>query len=86
MTFIYSISAWVPPWLIGIITMVVPTLLVLAVYRWFTRRLIRLAGRHSPFLQRLLARGQGPASVILVIVVSGAALAGARFPGGSSTG
>ena len=80
MTFIHSISAWVPPWLIGIITMVVPTLLVLAVYRWFTRRLIRLAGRHSPFLQRLLARGQGPASVILVIVVSGAALAGARFP------
>ena len=80
MTFIHSISAWVPPWLIGVITMVVPTLLVLAVYRWFTRRLIRLAGRHSPFLQRLLARGQGPASVILVIVVSGAALAGARFP------
>ena len=80
MTFIHSISAWVPPWLIGVITMVVPTLLVLAVYRWFTRRLIRLAGRHSPFLQRLLARGQGPASVILVIVVSGVALAGANFP------
>jgi small-conductance mechanosensitive channel len=60
--------------------MVVPTLIVLAVYRWFTRRLIRLAGRYSPFLQRLLARGQGPASLILVIFVSGAALAGARFP------
>jgi len=80
MTFIHSISAWVPPWLIGVITMVVPTLLVLAVYRWFTRRLIRLAGRYSPFLQRLLARGQGPVSVILVIVVCGVALAGANFP------
>ena len=80
MTFIHSISAWVPPWLIGVITMVAPTLLVLAVYRWFTRRLIRLAGRYSPFLQRLLARGQGPASLILVIVVCGVALAGANFP------
>ncbi|MBV8400122.1 MAG: mechanosensitive ion channel family protein [Acetobacteraceae bacterium] len=80
MTFIHSISSWVPPWLIGVITMVVPTLIVLAVYRWFTRRLIRLAGRYSPFLQRLLARGQGPASVILVIVVCGVALAGVNFP------
>ena len=80
MTFIHSISSWVPPWLIGVITMIVPTLIVLLVYRWFTRRLIRLAGRYSPFLQRLLARGQGPASLLLVIIVSGAALAGARFP------
>ena len=80
MTFIHSISTWVPPWLIGVIMMIVPTLIVLVVYRWFTRRLIRLAGRYSPFLQRLLARGQGPASLILVIVVSGVALAGANFP------
>ena len=80
MTFMHSISSWVPPWLIGVITMIVPAIVVLAVYRWFTRRLIRLAGRYSPFLQRLLARGQGPASLILVIVVSGAALAGANFP------
>ena len=80
MTFIHSISSWVPPWLIGIVTMIAPAIIVLVVYRWFTRRLIRLAGRYSPFLQRLLARGQGPASLILVIVVSGAALAGARFP------
>ena len=79
MTFLDSISSWVPPWLIGVITMVVPTLIALAVYRWFNRRLIRLAGRYSPFLQRLLARGQGPASLILIIVVSGAALAGAHF-------
>jgi small-conductance mechanosensitive channel len=79
MTFLHSISSWVPPWLIGVTTMVVPTLIVLAVYRWFNRRLIRLAGRYSPFLQRLLARGQGPASLILIIVVSGAALAGAHF-------
>jgi small-conductance mechanosensitive channel len=80
MTFLHSVWSWVPPWLIGILTLVVPTIVVLAVYRWFTRRLIRLAGRYSPFLQRLLARGQGPASLILVIVVSGAALAGANFP------
>jgi small-conductance mechanosensitive channel len=80
MTFIHSISSWVPPWLIGIVTIIAPAIIVLLIYRWFTRRLIRLAGRYSPFLQRLLARGQGPASLILAIVVSGAALAGARFP------
>ncbi len=80
MTFIHSISSWVPPWLIGVITMIVPVIIALVIYRWFVRRLIRLAGRYSPFLQKLLSRGQGPASLILVIVVSGAALAGAHFP------
>jgi small-conductance mechanosensitive channel len=60
--------------------MVVPVIVALVIYRWFVRRLIRLAGRYSPFLKTLLSRGQGPASVILVIVVSGAALAGAHFP------
>ena len=80
MTFIHSISAWVPPWLIGVITIIVPAIVVLVIYRWFTRKLIRLAGRYSPFLQRLLARGQGPASLILVIFVSGPALAGANLP------
>ncbi|HEX3416793.1 MAG TPA: mechanosensitive ion channel family protein, partial [Stellaceae bacterium] len=80
MTFIHSISSWVPPWLIGVITMIVPVIVALVIYRWFVRRLIRLAGRYSPFLQKLLSRGQGPASLILVIVVSGAALAGAHFP------
>ena len=73
MTFIHSISSWVPHWLIGLITMIVPAIVALVVYRWFTRRLIRLAGRYRPFLQRLLARGQGPASLLLVIVVSGVA-------------
>jgi small-conductance mechanosensitive channel len=80
MSFIDSILSWVPSWVIGVITIVVPAVVALVVYRWFTRRLIRLAGRYSPFLQRLLARGQGPASLILVIVVSGVALAGAKFP------
>ncbi len=79
MTFIHSISSWVPPWLIGVITMIIPAAVVLLIYRWFTRRLIRLAGRYSPFLQRLLARGQGPVSVIIVIVVAGIGLAGAHF-------
>ena len=80
MTIIHSILSWTPHWLVGLITMIVPAIVVLLIYRWFTRRLIRLAGRYSPFLQRLLARGQGPASLFLVIVVSGVALAGANFP------
>jgi small-conductance mechanosensitive channel len=80
MSFIDSIPSWVPAWVIGVITMIMPAIVALMVYRWFTRRLIRLAGRYSPFLRTLLARGQGPASVILVIVVWGVALAGANFP------
>src|SRR5712675_1911730 len=80
MTLIASILSWIPPWIVGAAIMIVPALIVLVIYRWFTRRLIRLAGRYSPFLQRLLARGQGPASLILVIFVSGVALAGAKFP------
>ena len=80
MAWIDAISSWVPHWIIGVIIIVVPAMIALAVYRWFIRRLIRLAGRYSPFLQMLLSRGQGPASVILVIVVSFAALAGANFP------
>src|SRR5258708_3738970 len=80
MTFIDSISSWVPPWLIGVITMIVPVIVALVIYRWFIRRLIRLAGRYSPFLQKLLARGQGPVSLILIVIVAGAALAAANFP------
>jgi small-conductance mechanosensitive channel len=79
MAFLNSILSWVPHWVVGLVTMVVPALVVLFIYRWFIRRLIRLAGRYSQFLQKLLARGQGPASAIIVIVVSGLMLAGAQF-------
>src|SRR5260370_1401651 len=80
MTFIDSISSWVPPWLIGVITMIVPVIVALVIYRWFIRRLIRLAGRYSPFLQKLLARRRGPESPILIGVVAGAARAAPNFP------
>jgi small-conductance mechanosensitive channel len=81
MTFIGSISSWVPTWVIGVVAMVVPAAVAVLIYRWFNRRLIRLAARYSPFLQRLLARGQGPASVIIVVIVAGIGLAGADFSG-----
>jgi small-conductance mechanosensitive channel len=80
MTWIHSISSWVPAWLVGAVTIIVPAIVVLALSRWIIRRLMRLAGRHSPFLQRLFARSQGPVSLMLVTLVSGIALAGARFP------
>lgn len=78
------IHEWVPHWVIGMVIMIVPALIVLSIYRWFTRRLIRLAGRFSPFLQTLLARGQGPASTFVVVLVLGAALPAARFPYGTA--
>ena len=71
--------AVIPSWVLGVLIMIVPALVVLAIYRWLTRWLIRLAGRHSPFLQRLLQRGQGPASAFVVIFALGAALPAARF-------
>ena len=80
MTWIHSISSWVPAWLVGAVTIIVPAIIVLVLSRWIIRRLMRLAGRYSPLLQRLLARSQGPASLMLVTIVSGIALAGARFP------
>ena len=80
MTLIASILSWIPPWIIGAIIMIASAVLVLAIYRWFTGRLIRLAGRFSPFLQTLLARGQRPASVIVVIIALGLALPAAQFP------
>jgi len=74
-----SILSWIPYWIIGTIIVMVPALIALAIYRWFTRRLIGLAGRYSPFLKTLLARGQGPASAIVVIIVAGLALPTAGF-------
>src|SRR5215472_1724836 len=80
MTLIDSMLSWIPPWVIGAVIILVPPAIALTVYRWFTRRLIRLAGRHSSFLQQLLARGQGPASAIIIIIVAGLALPGANLP------
>jgi small-conductance mechanosensitive channel len=71
--------AVIPSWVLGVLVMIVPALVVLAIYRWLTRWLIRFAGRHSPFLQRLLQRGQGPASVFVVIFALGVTLPAARF-------
>jgi small-conductance mechanosensitive channel len=81
MNLIESILSWIPHWVIGAIVMIAPAAIALAIYRWFTRRLIRLAGRYSPFLKTLLARGQGPASVIVAITVAGLALPVANFEG-----
>ncbi len=69
----------IPSWVLGAIIMIVPALVALAVYRWLTRWLIRLAGRKSPFLRRLLESGQGPASAFVVTFALGAALPAARF-------
>jgi small-conductance mechanosensitive channel len=79
MTLIKSMLDWIPHWIIGAVIIIVPAIAAVATYRWFTRRLIRLAGRYSSFLQQLLARGQGPASAVVLIIVAGVALPGARL-------
>jgi hypothetical protein len=80
MTLTEFVATRMPAWVIGAIIMIVPAALVLVAYLWFIRRLIRLAGRYSPFLQKLLARGQSATSTILVIIALGLALPAANFP------
>jgi small-conductance mechanosensitive channel len=80
MTLTEFVDTRMPAWVIGAIIMIVPAALVLVAYLWFIRRLIRLAGRYSPFLQKLLARGQSATSTILVIIALGLALPAANFP------
>ena len=79
MTLIKSMLAWIPHWIISAVIIIVPAIAAVAAYRWFTHRLIRLAGRYSLFLQQLLARGQGPASAVVLIIVAGLALPGANL-------
>jgi small-conductance mechanosensitive channel len=69
----------IPWWVLGAVIMIAPALVVLAIYRWLTRWLIGLAGRKSPFLSRLLQRGQGPASALVVIFALGLGLPAAGF-------
>jgi small-conductance mechanosensitive channel len=70
---------WIPHWIIGPTVMVVPAVLALLLYRWFTGRLGRLAAQFSPFLQQLLLRDRGPASALVVLTVLGIALPAASF-------
>ena len=70
----------IPSWVVGAVIMIVPALVVLAIYGWLARRLIHLAGRLSPFLQRLLERGHRLASAFVAIFALGLALPAARFP------
>lgn len=79
MHFLDQLFLMVPNWVRGTIIMIVPAVVVLALYRWFMGRIIRLAGRVSPFLMALLARGQGPTSLLLLIFALGATLPGAGF-------
>jgi small-conductance mechanosensitive channel len=71
--------AMIPSWVVGAVTMIVPALMVLAIYRWLARWLIGLAGRVSAFLQHLLLRGQAAACAFAVIIAVGAALPAEQF-------
>jgi small-conductance mechanosensitive channel len=69
----------IPSWVFGVVIMVVPALVVLAIYGLLTRWLIGLAGRRSPFLERLLQCGQAPARAFVVILTLAVALPAANF-------
>jgi len=71
--------AMIPSWVVGAVIMIVPMLIVLAIYRRLTRWLIGFAGRKSAFLQQLLQRGHAAASSLVVIFALGAALPAAQF-------
>jgi len=71
--------AMIPDWLVGAVTMIVPAITVLAIYRRLARWLIERAGRVSAFLQQLLLRGQAAACAFVVISALGAALPAEGF-------
>ena len=80
MRIVQTVAAWVPDWLIGLAIMAGAALIVFIAYRWFIGRLVRLTARRSPFLHKLLQRGQLPVGAVVIILALGAALPGARFP------
>jgi small-conductance mechanosensitive channel len=70
----------IPAWIVSIVILLGPALLVLLVYRWLTRQLIRLAGNVSPSLQVLLLRARAPLTGIVLLVSLSLALPVAAFP------
>ncbi len=74
------LPASVPYWVFGTALMVLSAAFVVALYLWFSTRLIRLAKGVSPFLADLLARARGPLSLFLALFALGAALPGAGLP------
>lgn len=72
-------DTWIPAWAVSTAILVLPALLVLVVYRWLTRQLIRLAGRFSATLQTLLMRARMPVMMIVIIITLSLALPVAGF-------
>ena len=70
----------IPAWIVSTLILLVPPLLVLLVYRWLTRLLIRLAGRISPSLEVLLLRARAPLTGIVLLVTLSLSLRVADFP------
>ena len=73
------IPGWIPDWIVGVATMLIPAIIVGIFYRWFTRRLIGVADRRSPFLHRLLMRAQQPVGAIVLIFALAIVLPAANF-------
>jgi xanthine/uracil permease len=51
MTLTEFIDTWIPPWVIGTIIMIVPAVVVLVIYRWFT--LCRGSAQNSSVISQL---------------------------------
>jgi small-conductance mechanosensitive channel len=74
------VAGWIPDWVFGLAIMAGAALVVGVAYRWFIGRLVRMTARRSPFLHKLLQRGQRPVGAVVIILALGVALPGARFP------
>lgn len=73
-------DTWIPQWAVSSFILVAPALLVLIVYRWLIRLMIRLAGRASAALQTLLMRARTPVMILLLLAALSLALPAAGFP------
>ena len=77
--------SWLPPWLPGVVVMLISATVILLMFRWLITRLARLAARLNTFLPMLVARSHGPACCFLLITVLGAELPAAQFPTTTTT-
>ncbi|MBX3501361.1 MAG: mechanosensitive ion channel family protein [Alphaproteobacteria bacterium] len=72
----------IPAWIVSTVILTLPALLVLAVYRWLIRQMIRLAGKLSETLQIMLMRARAPATGIVLLTALSLALPLAGFERG----
>jgi small-conductance mechanosensitive channel len=71
---------WAPPWLSGVVVLLIAVICALAVHRVIFFMFGRAFGERHPFLRTLVRQSKGPLALALVAFALGAALQSDPFP------